>query len=159
MFQILNNSFKCVEDLYRFSNLMIVNNIITTIIKFKEKVNTAIRFMEDYNMLIIDKLKESLYTKVKKTMTKKMYQLYYRENKEILQSQDEYEANLLKTYRHLDACRFKNKGWPCPTCPKCCFHGKDYETMMEVMDFAQQWMKENPDKARFMKTPKALHKH
>ena len=57
-------------------------------------------------MLIIGKLKESLYTKVKKTMTKKMYQLYYRENKEISQSKDEYEANLLKTYRHLDACKF-----------------------------------------------------
>ena len=71
----------------------------------------------------------------------------------------EYEANLLRAYRHLDACRFKNKGWPCPTCPSCCFCGKDYETMTEVMDFAREWMKENPDKARFMKPPKFLHKH
>ena len=72
---------------------------------------------------------------------------------------EEYEANLLRAYRHLDACRFKNKGWPCPTCPSCCFCGKDYETMTEVMDFAREWMKENPDKARFMKPPKFLHKH
>ena len=26
-------------------------------------------------------------------------------------------------------------------------------------DFAREWMKENPDKARFMKPPKFLHKH
>ena len=72
---------------------------------------------------------------------------------------EEYEANLLRAYRHLDACRFKNKGWPCPTCPSCCFCGKDYETMTEVMDFVREWIKENPDKARLMKPPKSLHKH
>ena len=105
------------------------------------------------------KLKGNLYTRIKKHMTKKMYYLYYRENREASQSKEEYEANLLRAYRHLDACRFKNKGWPCPTCPSCCFCGKDYETMTEVMDFAREWMKENPDKARFMKPPKFLHKH
>ena len=105
------------------------------------------------------KLKGNLYTRIKKHMTKKMYHLYYRENREASQSKEEYEANLLRAYRHLDACRFKNKGWPCPTCPSCCFCGKDYETMTEVMDFAREWMKENPDKARFMKPPKFLHKH
>ena len=110
-------------------------------------------------MLIVDKLKGNLYTRIKKHMTKKMYHLYYRENREASQSKEEYEANLLRAYRHLDACRFKNKGWPCPTCPSCCFCGKDYETMTEVMDFAREWMKENPDKARFMKPPKFLHKH
>ena len=88
-----------------------------------------------------------------------MYYLYYRENREVSQSKEEYETNLLRAYRHLDACRLKNKGWPCPKCPNCCFRGKDYETMTEVMDFAQKWMNENPDKARFMKPPKALHKH
>ena len=31
--------------------------------------------------------------------------------------------------------------------------------MTEVMDFAREWMKENPDKARFMNPPKFLHKH
>ena len=63
-----------------------------------------------------------------------MYHLYYRENREVSQYKEEYEANLLRAYRHLDVCRFKNKGWPCPTCPNCCFCGKDYETMTEVMD-------------------------
>ena len=72
-------------------------------------------------MLIVDKLKGNLYTRIKKHMTKKMYHLYYRENREASQSKEEYEANLLRAYRHLDACRFKNKGWPCPTCPSCCF--------------------------------------
>ena len=110
-------------------------------------------------MLIVDKLKGNLYTRIKKHMTKKMYHLYYRENREASQSKEEYEANLLRAYRHLDACRFKNKGWPCPTCPSCCFCGNDYETMTEVMDFAREWMKENPDKARFMKPPIFLHKH
>ena len=66
-------------------------------------------------MLIVDKLKGNLYTRIKKHMTKKMYHLYYRENREASQSKEEYEANLL--------------------------------------------MKENPDKARFMKPPKFLHKH
>ena len=88
-------------------------------------------------MLIVDKLKGNLYTRIKKHMTKKMYHLYYRENREASQSKEEYEANLLRAYRHLDACRFKNKGWPCPTCPSCCFCGKDYETMTEVMDFVR----------------------
>ena len=31
--------------------------------------------------------------------------------------------------------------------------------MTEVMDFVQEWIKENPDKARLMKPPKSLHKH
>ena len=31
--------------------------------------------------------------------------------------------------------------------------------MTEVMDFAREWMKENPDKVRFMRTPKSLYKH
>ena len=39
-------------------------------------------------------------------MTKKMYHLYYRENREVSQYKEEYEANLLRAYRHLDVCRF-----------------------------------------------------
>ena len=39
-------------------------------------------------------------------MTKKMYHLYYRENREVSQHKEEYEANLLRAYRHLDVCRF-----------------------------------------------------
>ena len=31
--------------------------------------------------------------------------------------------------------------------------------MTEVMDFARECIKENPDKARFMKPPKSLNKH
>ena len=45
-------------------------------------------------MLIVDKLKGNLYTRIKKHMTKKMYHLYYRENREASQSKEEYEANL-----------------------------------------------------------------
>lgn len=102
-------------------------------------------------MRMLENFKGKIYTKVKKTMTKKMYDLYYNENKEVSQKREEYEANLLKTYRHLEACKYKNKGWPCPTCPNCCFRGKDYEDMMNVMKFAEKWMSENPQKARFMK--------
>ena len=47
-------------------------------------------------MLIVDKLKGNLYTRIKKHMTKKMYHLYYRENREASQSKEEYEANLLR---------------------------------------------------------------
>ena len=60
-------------------------------------------------MLIVDKLKGNLYTRIKKHMTKKMYHLYYRENREASQSKEEYEANLLRAYRHLDACRLKKR--------------------------------------------------
>ena len=35
-------------------------------------------------MLIVDKLKGNLYTRIKKHMTKKMYHLYYRENREVI---------------------------------------------------------------------------
>ena len=38
--QVLNSSFKCVDKLYIFNALMIVNNIITTIMGIKGKVNT-----------------------------------------------------------------------------------------------------------------------
>jgi len=39
--QVLNSSFSCVENLNIFFILMIVNNIITTIMEFKGKVNTG----------------------------------------------------------------------------------------------------------------------
>ena len=118
----------------------------------KGKVNTVMKLTEDCIICY-------LYTRIKKHMTKKMYHLYYRENREVSQYKEEYEANLLRAYRHLDACRFKNKGWPCPTCTNCCFRGEDYETKIEVMNFVQECIKENPDKARLMKPPKSLHKH
>ena len=38
-----------------------------------------------------------------------MYDLYYRENSEGSQPEEEYEANLLRAYRHLDACRLKKR--------------------------------------------------
>ena len=41
-FQVLNSSLQCVEKLCIFIILMIVNNIITTIMKFKGKVNTGV---------------------------------------------------------------------------------------------------------------------
>ena len=50
-----------------------------------------------------------------------MYHLYDRENREVSQYKEEYEANLLRAYRRLDVCRFKNKGWPCPTMPELLF--------------------------------------
>ena len=69
---------------------MIVNNIITTIMKFKGKVNTVMKFTEE--CIIADR-------------------------------------------RQI------------------------YETMTEVMSFVQEWIKENPDKVRFMRTLKSLYKH
>jgi len=107
-------------------------------------------------MAIISNIKGAVFTKIKKTMTKKMYDLYYSENKEVSQNSEEHAANLAKAYKHLDACKFKDKGWPCPTCPDCCFRGKDYDDMMAVMNFAEKWVEENPEKAKAMKLP---HKH
>lgn len=89
-------------------------------------------------MSFLEHVKGKLFTIVKKSMTKKLYTIYYRENKEVAQQKKEYEENLLQAYKHLDACKFKNKGWPCPTCPDCCFHGKDYENMMNVVKFAEK---------------------
>ena len=55
-FQVLNSSFQCVEKLCIFIILMIVNNIITTIMGIKGKVNTVMKLMA----------KESLWnTKIK----------------------------------------------------------------------------------------------
>lgn len=104
-------------------------------------------------------IKGTIFTMVKKSMTRKMYKLYYTENEEALQKQEEYEKGLAKVYKHLDACKFKEKGWPCPTCPECCFHGKDHDDMMTVMNYVQKWMEEHPDRAKYMKPPKAFHKH
>lgn len=70
-------------------------------------------------MAMISSIKGAVFTKIKKTMTKKMYDLYYSENEEVSQNSEEHAANLAKAYKHLDACKFKDKGWPCPTCPDC----------------------------------------
>lgn len=104
-------------------------------------------------------LKSFIFTIIKKRMTRKMYKLYYTENKEAALTREEYEVRLHRTYKHLDACRFKEKGWPCPKCPNCCFHGKEYEDMMAVMNYVEQWMAENPEKAKHMKPPVSIHKH
>ena len=44
--QVLNSSFKCVDKLYIFNALMIINNIITTIMGVKGKVNTVMKLTE-----------------------------------------------------------------------------------------------------------------
>ncbi len=63
------------------------------------------------------------------------------------------KEDLERMYKHLDACKFKDKGWPCPTCPDSCFNGKDLEAMMRVTSYTQEWMKKNPDKASSMMSP------
>ena len=35
-----------------------------------------------------------------------------------------------RSVAHLDACRFKEEGRPCPSCPDCCMTKEDYATMM-----------------------------
>ena len=50
-------------------------------------------------MLIVDKLKGNLYTRIKKHMTKKMYHLYYRENRKVSQSKEEYEDLIQEIYK------------------------------------------------------------
>lgn len=104
------------------------------------------------------RVRENVFTRIKKTMTKKMYVLYYENHKDEMTKQ-EFENKLERSYRHLDACKFKDKGWPCPTCPECCFKGKDYDNMMTVMNYAQQWAEENPKQAWKMKPPVSPHKH
>ena len=108
---------------------------------------------------MIRKNKEVLFTRIKKMMTKKMYKLYYDDHPEEFASKAEYEKKLDRAYRHLDACKFKDKGWPCPTCPECCFKGQDYEDMMTVMNYAEQWAAEHPDQAKKMRPPVSPHKH
>lgn len=93
------------------------------------------------------------YTSVKKMMTEKIQRLYCSENHHSADLCDECKKDLEMSFRHLDACKFEDKGWPCPTCPECCFRGKDGETLMRVMGFAQKWMEENPDKADMMRPP------
>lgn len=92
------------------------------------------------------------YTPIKKMMTEKMVHLYCQDHHDdalCASCQDD----LAMMFKHLDACRFKDKGWPCPTCPDRCFTGKDLETMMTVMGYAQEWMKKHPDQAESMMPP------
>ncbi len=55
--------------------MIVANNIITTIMRIKGKVNTGMKLTEDCIICY-------LYTRIKKTYDKKMYHLYYRENRE-----------------------------------------------------------------------------
>lgn len=107
---------------------------------------------------IAKRAKETLFTRIKKTMTKKMYVLYYENHKNAM-TEHEFQTNLERSFRHLDACKYKDKGWPCPTCPECCFKGKDYDEMMTVMNYAEQWANENPKQAWKIKPPVSPHKH
>ena len=50
-------------------------------------------------------------------------------------------------FAHLDACIYKDKGWPCMTCPKCCFEGADKDAMMAVSAHMQEWMAAHPEEA------------
>lgn len=93
------------------------------------------------------------FTPVKKMMTERMYTLYCAENHGGGSLCGACESSLRKAYRHLDACKFKDKGWPCPTCPECCFKGADFEELMTIMGFAEQWMKDNPERAAEMQPP------
>jgi hypothetical protein len=93
------------------------------------------------------------FTPVKKMMTEKMIRLYCSECHGSPEPCDECKESLDRSFRHLDACRFKDKGWPCVSCQECCFKGKDYDDLMKLMTFAQKWMEENPDKAEQMRPP------
>ncbi len=93
------------------------------------------------------------FTPIKKMMTEKMVRLYCSENHGGQDLCDSCRKDLEMSFRHLDACKFKDKGWPCPTCPECCFRGKDGETLMRIMGFAQKWMEEHPEQAEAMKPP------
>jgi AcrR family transcriptional regulator len=72
------------------------------------------------------------YTPYKKEMTYRMISAYCRDMhgtpsgelcpgcKEILD----------RSVAHLDACRFKEEGRPCPSCPDCCMSKEDYAAMV-----------------------------
>ena len=90
------------------------------------------------------------FTPVKKMMTERMYALYCAEKHSSEGICEGCSAGFQKAYKHLDACRFKDKGWPCPTCPECCFRGSDFEELMAVMGFFQKWLEEHPEQAEAM---------
>lgn len=93
------------------------------------------------------------FTQIKKEMTSRMVELYCRCTHGGEALCDDCRADLDMTMRHLDTCRFKDKGWPCPTCPECCFQGKDRDTMMRVIGFAEQWVQDHPEMAASMRPP------
>ena len=93
------------------------------------------------------------YTSVKKMMTEKMVRLYCENHHSASDLCDDCRSDLEAMFRHLDACKFKDKGWPCPTCPDSCFHGDDLAKMTRVMTYVQEWMEQNPDKAASMMPP------
>lgn len=88
------------------------------------------------------------YTPVKKMMTEKIQTLYCRGNHGSDQLCGQCRSDLDRAIKHLEACRFKEKGWPCLTCPECCFKGEDFTKLSIVMGFVQDWMDRNPDLAQ-----------
>lgn len=65
------------------------------------------------------------YTSIKKQMSYHMVQLYCLDYHHSSQLCPKCRKVLDGFYYHLDRCRFKEKGWPCPTCPECCYSERE----------------------------------
>ncbi len=75
------------------------------------------------------------YTPMKKEMSLRIIRFYCRENHGGDGLCEECERVYQTTVRHLEACRFKELGRPCPACPECCFTGEDRERMIRMVEF------------------------
>ena len=97
------------------------------------------------------------FTAIKKMMTERIMRVYCQGHHNSSAVTGELCADccldLKRIYGHLDACHFKEKGWPCPTCPGMCYQGDDKELLMRVMSYAQEWMEEHPDEEDYLVPP------
>ncbi|MBE6521237.1 MAG: nitrous oxide-stimulated promoter [Thermoplasmata archaeon] len=97
---------------------------------------------------------EQDYTPVKKEMTRRMVDLYCRDMHGTDGICPACYKRMMDTYKRLDACKFKDKGWPCDTCPGMCYSGDSLDFMQDVMEHAKRWMAAHPEEAAKMMPPK-----
>ncbi len=93
------------------------------------------------------------YTPVKKMMTEKMIRLYCSDLHGKAELCPECQDMLDRSFTLLDHCNHKEEGWPCDTCPDCCFKGKNREMLDKIGAHTKQWMAEHPEQAAAMMSP------
>ncbi len=93
------------------------------------------------------------YTPVKKMMTEKMINLYCSDVHGKAYLCPECTQMRDRSFYLLDRCIHKEEGWPCDTCPDCCFVNEDREMLDRLMDHTKKWMAEHPEQASSMAPP------
>ncbi len=92
------------------------------------------------------------FTPFKKEMTYRMALAYCKGEHGCDDLCEECLNRLMSAMKHLDNCRFKEEGRPCPSCPDCCFHGSDLENMLKTVTYESK----HPELASEVGTDRAI---